>query len=831
MQEFLLQPDASTLFVDVILPVPIPNLFTYRVPAHLNDIIKVGSRVIVQFGASRVLTAITAKIHHHPPRKYTAKYVLELLDEQPVVTSQQLEIFKWVSEYYMCCIGEVMNAALPSGLKISSESKLQYNPDFDTSIPLTEKEELLLEAVKIKQSLSYDEATKLLGISVIYPVIKSLTGKRAVIIFEEVREKYAPKVTKKVRLLPIYENKDHLEALFTLLERKPKQQDILLKYIQQIPILNNPSLNEAGIDKSLLTQDEGSASSLKTLIKNRILEEFEVIVSRFEESDSLPEHKLVLSPAQQAAGDKIMEHFQTKDTVLLHGITGSGKTEIYIDLIKKVLDSGSQVLYLLPEIALTTQILNRLRKIFGDQLGIYHSKFSDNERVEVWKGILSGRFSFVIGVRSAIFLPFDNLGLIVVDEEHESSYKQQDPAPRYNARDLAMVVAKFQGAKVLLGSATPSFESYCHAQAGRFGYVKLDTRYGEAQLPKMLLVDTKAERKQKKLKHKFSSVLLDELQLNLERKEQAILFQNRRGYAPYLACEECNWIPHCGNCNVSLTYHLHNQEMRCHYCGYAERLPHICPACGTTKIKAVGYGTEKVEDELKLFLPQSRIGRMDLDTTRKKNAYQHIIQEFEEGNMDILIGTQMVTKGLDFDRVSMVGIFDADQIIHFPDFRAHERAYQLITQVSGRAGRREKQGKVIIQTADDQQGILRKIIVGDYEGMFEQEMEERKKFHYPPFTRMIKLTVKHVLQKTGEEAAMILAERLREKLGSSRVLGPESPLINRIRGQYLKDIILKLEKENFNLKAAKDLIREQMQAVTLLKPYKQVSIVVDVDPL
>lgn len=464
-------------------------------------------------------------------------------------------------------------------------------------------------------------------------------------------------------------------------------------------------------------------------------------------------------------------------------------------------------------------------------MGIYHSKFSDNERVEVWKGVLSGRFSFVIGVRSAIFLPFDNLGLIVVDEEHETSYKQHDPAPRYNARDVALVVARNQHAKVLLGSATPSFESYWHAYHGKFGFVKLDRRFGEAQLPEIVLVDTRIERKQKKIKNNFSTVLIDELKKGVDRKEQAILFQNRRGYSPYIACEECNWIAHCANCAVSLTYHLHNQELRCHYCGHTEKIPAICPACGATKILTMGYGTEKVEDELQLLLPGSRLGRMDLDTTRKKNAYQQIISDFEAGKMDVLIGTQMISKGLDFDRVSLVGIFDADRLINFPDFRSHERAFQLITQVSGRAGRRDKKGKVIIQTADTQQNILQRVLTSDYEGLYEKEMNERKKYNYPPFCRMIKITVKHVLMTIAEKAAVELVARLTEKLGTARVLGPESPLVDRIRNQYLKDIIIKLEKENINLKSIKQMIRLEMQEICIQKEFKHINIVADVDPL
>lgn len=828
-----LLPDENrtTLFVDVILPVSVPNLYTYRVPLELNELVKVGARIIVQFGKSRVLTAVIAKIHQTPPEKYPAKYLLELLDEHPMVTSHQLELFSWMADYYMCCIGEVLNAALPSGMKISSESHLQYNPDFDTSIPLSDTEHLLLETIKKKQSLSYEEAASLVGQKHLYKIVKSLIAKQAIIIIEEVKEKYKPKVVKRIRLLEIYEQRDNLQALFQILDKKPKQLNILLKYLQLVPVLSNPVVNKEGIDKSLLTQDDASASSLKTLIKNKIVEEFEIIVSRFEEGSPVENYQLKLTDTQRQAADEILQWFKTKDTVLLHGITGSGKTEIYIELIKQVLDSGSQVLYLLPEIALTTQMVNRLRKIFGDSMGIYHSKFSDNERVEIWKGVLNGQYSFVIGVRSAIFLPFDNLGLVVVDEEHETSYKQHDPAPRYNARDVALMVAKKQYGKVLLGSATPSFESYYHARTGKYGFVKLDKRFGEAQLPEIVLVDTRIERRMKKIKNNFSMVLIEELRQNLENRQQSILFQNRRGYAPYIACEECNWIAQCQNCAVSMTYHLHNHELRCHYCGHTEKSPAVCPACGSTKILTMGYGTEKIEDELQLLLPHSRLGRMDLDTTRKKNAYQQIIEAFEAGQTDVLIGTQMVSKGLDFERVSLVGIFDADRIINFPDFRSHERAFQLITQVSGRAGRRDKRGKVIIQTANAGQPLLQNVIDGNYTGLYEKEMHDRKKYNYPPFCRMIRLTVKHVQHTLAEKAAAVLAGRLLEKLGMNRVLGPESPVVNRIRNQYLKDIIIKLEKDNINLKAVKEMIRIEMQEVCTQKEFRQVTIVADVDPL
>jgi primosomal protein N' (replication factor Y) len=825
--------EETTLFADLILPVPIPSLFTYRVPREMSGLIKVGARVIVQFGQKRVITAVVARLHSNPPVKYQAKYILELLDEQPIVTARQLELFNWVAEYYLCNIGEVLNVALPAGLKITSQSRIQLNPEFQYEDLLTEQEILVVEEIKKHQTLSYEEVERLLQKSNITSIIKSLVGKRAVILYEEVKERYKPKVARKIRLTSAYLTNDSLGKLATSLDKTPKQQEILLKYLSFIPVYNNPDLNQKGLDKSIFTQDDGiSDASLNTLIKKGIFEQFEIFISRFDDIPVGNMGTITLTDSQTQASREIHDHFQDKEVVLLHGITGSGKTEVYIELIKQVLESGSQVLFLLPEIALTTQIVVRLRKVFGDVMGIYHSKFSDNERVEVWKGILDGKFQFVVGVRSAIFLPFDNLGLIIVDEEHETSYKQHDPAPRYNARDVAVIMSYMHKGKTLLGSATPSLESYYHARSGRYGLVEMTQRFGNAALPTFELIDTKKEKKQKKMKNEFSSVLIDHLQLNIKNKEQTILFQNRRGYSPYLQCEECNWISECANCDVSLTYHMKVSELRCHYCGHKEEVPRTCPNCGSPKVKTMGYGTEKIEDEINLMFPEARVQRMDLDTTRAKNAYQQIIQEFEDGGIDILVGTQMVSKGLDFDNVSMVGIFDADRIIHFPEFRATERAFQMLTQVSGRAGRRaDKPGKVLIQTANPSQKLLERVITNDYHGMYESEIVEREKFNYPPFTRLIKVTVKHIDEAVSSRAAKILAEKLTANLGASRVLGPQPPLVERVRNQFLFDILIKLEREKINFKAAKSFIQEKVIDTLTDKTLKSIQVVIDVDCL
>lgn len=823
-----------TLFADVIIPLPIPKLFTYRIPFELNEVVQVGARVVVQFGNKKVLTAVIARLHNQSPEHYQAKYILELLDTEPIITPKQIELFEWIADYYLCTIGEVLNVALPSGMKITSQSMLELNPHgIWEKWELSEKEEKLLQILKEKKTISYNEAAVFLEQKNIYHIIKSLSQKELIIVYEEVKERYQPKKVKKVRLTRDYLDKADLERLFKYLEQKEsKQLDVLLLYLRNVPVFKDWTLNENGLEKSIFRSNPNiSNSSLETLIKNGVFEEFEVVVSRFADIQPADSYELKLTAEQQEVVEKIMELFTEKDTVLLHGVTGSGKTEIYIDLIQKVLDSGSQVLYLLPEIALTTQIVARLRKIFGDKMGVYHSKFSDNERVEVWKGVVEQKFSFVVGVRSAVFLPFDNLGLIIVDEEHEPSYKQQDPAPRYHARDVAVMMARLQHAKVLLGSATPAIETYYNAQIGKYGFVALRKRYGNAPLPEIELIDMKEQRKQKTLKQNYSAPLLKGIENAIENQQQVILFQNRRGYSPYVNCLDCGWIPKCSNCNVSLVYHQHAGELRCHYCGFKMVAPQTCFACGSTKIKTVGYGTEKLEDDLKLLLPNVRVRRMDLDTTRQKNAYQNIIQEFETGQIDVLVGTQMVSKGLDFDRVSLVGIFDTDRLLYFADFRSQERAFQLLTQVSGRAGRRNMQGKVIIQTNNPDNPTLQKIQKNDYESFYAEEILERQKYHYPPFARLIRLIIKHREKELVQDASLYLAELLQEKLDKHRVLGPEAPLIDKVRNQYIKHILIKLEREKINLKAVKAFITQKCQQTMLEKRFKSVQVTIDVDPV
>lgn len=822
-----------TSFADVVLPVPIPKLFTYRIPKELKEQIAIGHRVVVQFGKKKILTGIVAALHQQAPKEYEARYIITLLDDVPMVKEHQLALFEWLADYYLCTIGEVLNAALPSGLKLSSESHIQLHPNYKKKLEdysVNEKEALLIEVLEEKKALSYSEASNIIHTKNIYHFLKALLSEQIVLVYEEVKEKYQPKKIKKIRLVKAYEDKSALEALFEDLSKKPKQEDVLLRYLQEVPIFKSAELNEKGLSTSLLLQGDISPSSLQTLVKNGVFETFEEIVNRFEPLSTAAEAEIVLNDAQKAAKAQIMTLFQQKETVLLHGVTGSGKTEIYVEMIREALEGGGQVLYLLPEIALTTQIVSRLQAFFGSKMGVYHSKFSDNERVEVWRGVINGDISFVVGVRSAIFLPFDNLGLIIVDEEHETSYKQYNPAPRYHARNAALVLARMHFAKTLLGSATPSLESYFNATQGKYGLVTLKERYGNAALPEIRLANIKEGRKRKTLKADFTEELITALATTLEKGEQAIVFQNRRGYAPYLTCEACSWIPKCQNCAVSLTYHMYHNELRCHYCGYKEKPPTSCRACGSHHVKTIGFGTEKLEDDLKLLLPEAKIQRMDLDTTRRKYSYQTIIDNFEKGEIDILVGTQMVSKGLDFDKVSLVGIVDADRMLYYPDFRSFERAFQMIVQVSGRAGRRENPGLVIIQTANVDQPFFTNILRNDYLKMYEQELQERRQFLYPPFVRLVKVTLKHEDKGINEKAAVFLKRLLTEELGANHILGPQEPVISKIRNQYLMEILVKIGRKSSTQKI-KEKLRNTCQSVEREKDFKKLRITLDVDPL
>ncbi|WP_026956784.1 replication restart helicase PriA [Algoriphagus vanfongensis] len=820
-------------FADIILPVPIPRMFTYKIPSSLASQIQIGARVIVQFGRKKVLTGIIGKVHNKPPQAYDAKPILEVLDDQPTVNPIQIRFWVWMASYYCCHIGEVMHAAIPSGLRLSSESKIQANPNFDrenSSYPMDDREDLILDALENQAEISYEDCEKILGIKTIHPILKSLVAKEAVLIFEKVQEKYSPKVETRVRIVnEIASDRKALEAVFEAIAGKSKQESILLKYLRDVPIFQNLKLNEKGIAKSSLLEEGDSESSLKTLIKNGVFESFKLVINRIEEVE--PEKEpAVLSESQNQALDEIKQHFEEKQTVLLHGVTGSGKTEIYIQLIREAMESGSQVLLLLPEIALTTQIVSRLQQVFGSQMGVYHSKYSDNERVEVWNGVLSGRFSFVVGVRSSIFLPFDSLGLIIVDEEHEASFKQFDPAPRFQARDSAIMLAYFHQAKCILGSATPSFESYFNASQSKYGYVELTHRFGDASLPEYHLANLSADRKKNLLKLDSTRLMREKIQAALDKNEQVLIFQNRRGYSPYVQCEDCGWTGECVQCDVSLTYHQYAEELRCHYCGYKEKVPSSCPACGSTQLSTLGMGTERIEESLSLLFPEARLGRMDLDTTRNKYGYQRILDEFGAGQIDILVGTQMITKGLDFGRVTVVGIWDGDRILNFPDFRAGERAYQQITQVAGRAGRRAEKGQVIIQSRNPDNEVFEKVIKGDYYQYFRQEMAERKNFYYPPYVKLVKITTRHADFKVCEKAALALHQEMAKIPVKKIVLGPEKAIIGRIKNQYQFESLIKLDRSGPTQTDFKEQLSKILEELQAIPQFRAVRWVIDVDP-
>lgn len=817
--------DRKTLFVEVVLPLAIAKNYTYRVPYEMNNAVAVGKRVVVQFGKSKLYTAIISSIGTVAPEKYEAKYIIEILDDRPIVTDEQLQFWKWVSEYYMCYAGEVMNAALPSALKLASETRIILNTDFEFNrSALHDKEFLIVEALSIQPELTVSDIIKLLGQKTVMPILKLLFEKNIIHISEEVSERYKPRTRTFIALNPIYHDQENLKELFEILEKRaPKQADAILAYIKL-------SRHQKSISKNDLIEESGAgAASIKSLVEKEIFIAEEKNISRLYYDEEEANGSFELNEQQQDVLGLIRDEFIEKDVVLLHGVTASGKTQIYIRLIEEMMNNGRQVLYLLPEIALTTHIIERLRMYFGANIGVYHSRFNDNERVEVWQKVLNNEYKVVLGARSSVFLPFNNLGLIIVDEEHETSYKQFDPAPRYNARDAAIFLANIHRAKVLLGSATPSFESYYNARIHKYGLAELTERYGGVKLPETEVVSITEETKAKTMQSHFTSVLMHEIKQALLNKEQVILFQNRRGYAPVLMCKICAYTPKCINCDVSLTYHKSSGKLHCHYCGYKEESPQICPACGSTHLEYKGFGTEKVEDELALLLPDARIARMDLDTTRSRNSLQNILNNLEEKKIDILVGTQMVAKGLDFSDVTVIGIINADSLLKFPDYRANERSFQMLAQVSGRAGRREKQGKVLIQTYDPGHRVIKQVIENDYKDLYFTEMEERKSFKYPPFYRIINLDVKHKDPEIVNNQAIWLASELRKHFGD-KVIGPEFPLINRIRNYYIKTIMLKFEKDGISINKVKAIVRDVITQFQTTKLSKGSIVQPDVDP-
>ncbi len=818
------------IFVDVILPLALPRLYTFGVPEDLTQEILVGKRVIVQFGAQRFYTAIINKVHAEKPKAYEVKPIDSILDKNPIVTQKQLNFWQWMADYYLCTLGDVMQAALPSSLKLASETVIMIHPDFTGAIDDLSSEELkVIEALEVRDKLSVKDIIGIVNKKSVLTLIKNMSEKNLVTTEEEIKLRYRPKMENFIRLTEAFQDEKSIQQFFETSEKKsPKQTDVMMQFLQ---LSGKFTKNENEVKKSILVEKLLSASSLDTLIKKGIFEIYAKRTDRLKDNSKEINEPKSLNEIQITALKEVKENFSEEKTTLLHGVTGSGKTEVYIHLIEETLSQGKQVLYLLPEIALTTQIIARLKKHFGNKVGIYHSRFNENERAEVWERtnkIGENSFEIIIGARSSIFLPYRDLGLIIVDEEHESSYKQQDPDPRYQARDCAIVLAASFHANVLLGSATPSIETYFQATQGKYGFVKLDKRFGGIQMPEIKVVDMKEAKKSKTIRESFSETLLDAIRTALDKKEQVILFQNRRGYTPQWNCELCAWVPKCKHCDVSLTYHKFKHYLVCHYCGTNYSPPTRCDACGSTKLKMVGIGTEKIEEELGLFLPGVKVARMDLDTTRSKNAYYQLITDFEDKKIDVLVGTQMVTKGLDFDNVSLVGILHADPMLNYPDFRSFERAYQLFAQVSGRAGRKNKRGLVYIQAQNSDHWIIQKVIRNDYEGMVKQELLERKNFLYPPYVKLITITLKHKNQEKVNEAAKIMAEWLREKL-NKRVLGPEKPAVGRVKDYYIKTIIVKIERgKEFN--SFKQFVRETIDKFNTDTSLRSTKVDCDVDP-
>ena len=819
------------LYADVILPLPLPGTYTYEVPEEWVLGIKVGSSVEVPFGKSKLYTGLVAALHQIKPAGVETKAILGLASDEPLVNEGHLHFWRWLAEYYVHPLGEVMSAAIPAAFRLSSEMRIMLNPEFNHDFSaLDDRAYLVAEALAEHQELSLSDVQKILQRKTVQPVIRDLIKAGVAQLREEMKPGYKPKKRKVVLLAPPYAGADgkfgdsaEMRDLFDKLEKKaPKQLALLLAW------MHASRDGEPVYRKMLLDKSGASPAAYKALLEKGVLEEREETVSRLEsgwEEGALPK----LSPNQQAALECIHEQAAEHETVLLHGITSSGKTALYMHLMAEAAAEGKQALFLVPEIALTSQLTGRLRKVFGDRIGIYHSRFNMNERVETWQAVKHGDFDFVIGARSAVFLPFKNLGLVVVDEEHDSSYKQFDPAPRYHARDAAVYLAHQHGAKVLLGSATPSLESYTNALQGKYGLVQLMERFSGQDLPTVNIVDLKDEAKKQRLTGHLSDTLAEHIQGALDRREQIILFQNRRGYAPTIRCGSCGWIPHCIHCDVSLTYHKHSDQLRCHMCGYRRPGVTACPSCSSAQLSYQGFGTEKIEDELALRFPSARVARMDHDTVGGKRDHERLISDFEQREIEILVGTQMVTKGLDFAGVSLVGILNADALLWFPDFRSTERAFQLMAQVSGRAGR-AGHGEVLIQTWEPARELLRQVIDHDYERFYAREVEQRQQWSYPPFSRLIRLTFKHRDVDKAFGASRLIAQRLRDELGT-RVLGPASPPVARIRGRYLQEILLKLEKSPEMARKARAAIRHAKDALAVHDQFKSVELSVNVDPM
>ncbi|WP_348812696.1 replication restart helicase PriA [Flavobacterium maritimum] len=822
-------------FVEVILPLSLAKTFTYQVSEAEFHYIKKGMRVVVPFGKSKMYTALTIEIHQNKPNLYEAKEIHQILDEKPIVTEIQIAHWEWIASYYMCAIGDVYRGAMPSALLLESETLISQKQDvFVDETQLSDEEFLVYEALQQQSSLKVQDIIAILNKKNIFPVIQKLIDKNILVLQEEIQESYKPKFVRYVRLHPKYNSDSGLGELLEALKNAAKQREIVMNYFQLSASEKTRSKSELSVAKpitvkKLVEASNSSAAIVKALIEKEIFEEYFLQEDRVNFAGKAQEEQLQLSSAQQNAFDEIKNNFTQKEVCLLHGVTSSGKTEIYIKLIEEYIATGKQVLYLLPEIALTTQLVGRLRAYFGNKVAVFHSKYNNNERVEVWNQVLghSPKAQVVIGARSALFLPFHNLGFIIVDEEHEQTFKQVDPAPRYHARDAAIVLSHSHKAKVLLGSATPSIETYFNAQSGKYGLIELSARFGNVRMPDIELVDLKDKYFRKKMTGHFSDTLIDEITTALSFGEQIILFQNRRGYSPIIECITCGHVPQCQQCDVSLTFHKHKNQLRCHYCGYTMAKPTHCHSCSSVDLTTKGFGTEQIEQELISIFPNAKTGRMDQDTTRGKFGFEKIIDSFKNREIDILVGTQMLAKGLDFDNVSLVGIMNADNMLYHPDFRAFERSFQMMTQVAGRSGRSEKQGKVVIQTYNPNHNTIQQVTNNDYAGMYKEQLYDRKIYKYPPYFRIIKLTLKQRDFDKLKEGSMWLYQVLSQNLNMP-VLGPEEPGISRIRNEYIRTIMIKIP-QNTSIGSTKKTIQKILNSFEAVSLYRAIKVTINVD--
>lgn len=798
-------------------------MFTYKITKAEADFLQIGMRVAVPFGKTKIFTALVFEIHQTEPTAYKAKEIHQILDDQPIITSKQLSHWQWIAEYYMCSLGDVLRAGIPSLFLLESETLVIKNERFEDEKILNDEEYIIYEALQQEPVLKIKELSRILNKKNVLPIIQNLIKKEVVFIKEEIFQQYKPKLIKYIRLNDKHLDDESLHQLLDNLKNAPKQRAVLLNYFH-LQSNNKKSIKT----KTLQKQSNVTPAVIKALVDKNIFEIYTVQTDRVSfDIDTIPLKEL--NKHQQSAFDQINNSYKNHNVTLLHGITSSGKTEIYSKLIDEVLQNGKQVLYLLPEIALTTQIISRLQKYFGDKISVFHSKYSLNERVEVWNNLLGKqkKTQIILGARSSVLLPFSNLGLIIVDEEHETSYKQFDPAPRYHARDAAIILANLHKAKVLLGSATPSIESFFNTKNNKYGLVELNHRFGDVLLPEIELTDIKEKYRKKLMTAHFSDRLINLIQEALGEKEQIILFQNRRGFSPIVECTTCGIAPQCPNCDVSLTYHKFKEELRCHYCGYSKPMPKTCPACENPTMSTKGFGTEQIEIELNDIFPQAKVGRMDLDTTRGKYGYHKIISAFQEHEIDILVGTQMLSKGLDFQNVTLVGILNADNMLNFPDFRAHERSFQLMAQVSGRAGRAKKRGKVIIQTFNPHHQILQQVSVNDYDNMYKDQINERYEYHYPPLVRLVKITLKHKDLNRLNTASEWMGKSLKN-IFFDNVLGPASPSISRIRNLYLKNILIKLPNDK-PINQSKNIIQKIKNSFQSIAEFRSVRFIIDVD--